>query len=129
MDRFTEQSVADAARNYRLSFDLDAAYAAPAEEPLECQSCGARVAELFPCTWDIALMVGSCCLEPCTDEGSTGCLVLDAALLAAPNLDAVCAALRAHQAECARCGSTAATVQTDRLHLNSAAVCCEGKAA
>jgi hypothetical protein len=38
--------------------------------------------------------------------------------------------LRAHIAECALCGSTASTVQTDRLFVNSAAVCCDvGKAA
>ena len=35
------------------------------------------------------------------------------------------ALLRAHIAECVRCGSRAATVQTDRLYLNPAAVCCE----
>jgi hypothetical protein len=37
--------------------------------------------------------------------------------------------LRAHIAECAHCGSTAATVQTDRLYLNPAAVCCDRLAA
>jgi hypothetical protein len=37
--------------------------------------------------------------------------------------------LRAHIAECVHCGSTAATVQTDRLWLNPAAVCCDRKAA
>jgi hypothetical protein len=31
-------------------------------EPLECQSCGANVSELFPCEWDTRLMVGVCCL-------------------------------------------------------------------
>jgi hypothetical protein len=37
--------------------------------------------------------------------------------------------LRAHIAECAHCGSTAATVQADRLYLNPAAVCCDRLAA
>jgi hypothetical protein len=37
--------------------------------------------------------------------------------------------LRAHElAQCAACASTRATVATDRLHLNQAAVCCEGAA-
>jgi hypothetical protein len=39
--------------------------------------------------------------------------------------DEMLALLRAHIAECVHCGSTAATVQTDRLYLNPAAVCCE----
>ena len=39
------------------------------------------------------------------------------------------ALLRFHIAECAHCGSTTATVQTDRLYVNPAAVCCERLAA
>jgi hypothetical protein len=127
MDRFTEQSPADAARNYRLSFDPDAA-SATYEQPLECESCGARVPELFLCTWDETLMVGSCCIEPDTEQ-STGCLALDAVLMAVLNLDGVCEALEAHRAECVHCGSSDAIVQSDRRYLNPAAVCCEAKAA
>jgi hypothetical protein len=37
--------------------------------------------------------------------------------------------LRAHIAECAHCGSMAATVQTDRLYVNPAAVRCDRLAA
>jgi hypothetical protein len=43
--------------------------------------------------------------------------------------DEMLSLLRAHIAECAHCGSTAATVQTDRLWLNPAAACCARKAA
>jgi hypothetical protein len=39
--------------------------------------------------------------------------------------DEMLSLLRAHVAQCVHCGSTAATVQTDRLYLNPAAVCCE----
>ena len=39
--------------------------------------------------------------------------------------DEMLSLLRAHVAECAHCGSTAATVQTDRIYINPAAVCCE----
>ena len=35
------------------------------------------------------------------------------------------ALLQAHITECTHCGSTAATVQTDRLYVDPAAVCCE----
>jgi hypothetical protein len=101
-----------------------AEYSTWVSEPETCGSCGAEVPELFPCTWDTDLMVGQCCVEPCTEE-STGCLALDAVIMQASNLDEICSAVKAHEAECARCGSTAATVQTDRLYLNPFAVCCE----
>jgi hypothetical protein len=39
--------------------------------------------------------------------------------------DEMLSLLRAHIVECTNCGSTAGTVQTDRLYLNLAAVCCE----
>ena len=40
-----------------------------------------------------------------------------------------CSLLRAYIAECVHCGSTAAIVQTDRLYVNPAAVCCEASKA
>jgi hypothetical protein len=70
-------------------------------------------------------MVGSCCVKSSAEEPSTRCHALDAALTAAPNLDTVCEALEARQAECVKCGSTAITPQRGRMYFNSGAVCCE----
>jgi hypothetical protein len=64
------------------------------------------------------------CDEEACAEQSTGCLALDAALMAAPNLVAVCDALKSHRAECVHCGSTAAPPRI----LNGrdlGPVCCE----
>jgi hypothetical protein len=55
---------------------------APAtSQPLECQSCGARVSELFPCKWDTRLMVGACCIV--ADDESADVPACPVALLAA----------------------------------------------
>lgn len=45
-----------------------------APEPLECQSCGAHVSELFPCEWDVDLMVGACCVAV-EEESADACPV------------------------------------------------------
>ena len=40
----------------------------PETESLYCQSCGAEVTELLPCTWDAGLLVGKCCVEEPGEE-------------------------------------------------------------
>jgi precorrin-2 methylase len=51
-----------------------------------------------------------------------------AMVCAADTIDEMRLALRAHESECAQCGSTKKTVIDDRLLVNAAAVCC-GEAA
>ena len=57
-----EQTAADLAHNYTLHM-MRIWGDEPSVEPLHCQSCGAEVAELLPCTWDTDLLVGKCCVE------------------------------------------------------------------
>jgi hypothetical protein len=101
-------------------------------EPLHCQSCGASVAELFPCEWDTTLMVGACCAA--LDESPDvppACPVKRQILDAAQTVGEMVDALRAHKGSpCAQCESTRDTVVSDRLTLSRpAAVCCEAVAA
>lgn len=98
-----------------------------AAEPLRCQGCGARVAELFPCEWDTALMVGACCIA--VDESPDvppACPVKRHILDTAQTVGEIVHALRAHKgAACVHCESTRDTVVADRLTLSRpSAVCC-----
>jgi|SRR5579871_609961 len=71
-------------------------------------------AEDMPLTGDLALLYAdeqSACLVAAYEHGTSEAEMLSL--------------LRAHVAECAACGSTAAIVQADRVLLNPAAVCCE----
>jgi len=86
--------------------DLHAADHGPVEEPEPKED---------PLTGDLALLYAdeqAACLVAAYEHGRSEAEML--------------ALLRAHVAECAHCGSTARTVQSDRLALKTpGSVCCE----
>jgi hypothetical protein len=98
------------------------------EEPLVCNSCLKRVDKLFPCTWDLEVgLVGACCLVHEDDLAPEEplCPAADVIIEMAHTGRELLDLLKAHVAECAVCGSTKKTVQSDRLALGTkGSVCC-----
>lgn len=98
------------------------------DEPLRCDSCGARVAQLEPCTWDEDLMVGECCRVHSDDLPEEPiCPMVAEIAESAGSVRQFAELLRAHQpATCVHCAEGRKTVVSDRLVMGSRdAVCCE----
>jgi hypothetical protein len=75
-------------------------------EPLECQSCGANVPELFPCEWDTTLLVGTCCTVRADESADVppACPAVRHIMDTARTVGEMVDALRAHRSlQCAHC--------------------------
>jgi hypothetical protein len=106
--------------------------------PDGCASCDRTDAVLFDITTEDdqhLRMCGECCdeerrIERLADELAampscdTRAMIIDLG----ETTRALVNQLQAHDMSCAACASTRKTVQSDRLHVNPAAVCCEGVA-
>src|SRR5689334_1022924 len=133
MDRFPLETAADLASNsaryhaIRVWGDLPETESAAV---LECQNCGKTCTSLTWVPEFEAEMCDTCrdesMIEVAKDPQDLRCAGRITAANESANHDEFRAALRAHVAECERCGSTKATVVSDRLVLSApAAVCCE----
>jgi hypothetical protein len=80
-------------------------------EPITCQSCSARVSELFPCEWDADLLVGACCVVPDdSPDVAPACPVRRHIMDTVVTAGAMCDLLKAHEgAKCAHCESAQET--------------------
>jgi hypothetical protein len=134
MDRFSEQSAADLARNYAAFVN------AGFDSPAGCENCGTTRGFIDECWTDDGRKPMLC--EDCTSEvrrmevladelaAKPSCEARQALIDKAQSTEQLVNVLRGHdQIECFACLSTRETAVTDRLFVDAAAICCAGKAA
>ena len=136
MDRIAETSPADLSRGYAAH--LARVYGEAAVNA--CENCGTTHGSIEEVWTDDGRKPLLC--EECAEEvrhleaqanalaAQAGCAEREAVANSCESTEQLVNTLRAHDmAQCAACASTRGTVTADRLYVDPAAVCCEGKAA